>query len=139
MIKKEETIRAFEELSFKYRHPWEEEFFNEDSCPLCKIHINKDNKDEKGCRGCPLADTDGHGGCALTESYKEARISLITINISEYNKRFPSKMVYLNVPDSFIARALFFEKYLEVIKKINAERFTIKGWTFFEEIERIIY
>ena len=128
MINKRITIRAFEELSYKYRHPWGREFFNEDSCPLCKIHI----KDEEGCRGCPLAYRNGIGGCGLFKSYGKARRNLIEINKSGYNRRFPLKEQYPNVPDSFIARAQFFEKYVKIIKKIDAERFTNKGWKYFE-------
>ena len=132
MTKKEETVRAFEELSFKYRHPLEEEFYNEDSCPLCKIH----NKDGEGCIGCPLADKDGNMGCGDFASFKSARMSVTSINKGVLNTIFPSKKSHPNISDSFIARAQFFEKYLEVIKTIDAERFTNKGWKYFEEIDR---
>ena len=128
MTIKEETIRAFEELSFKYRHPWKEEFFDEDSCPLCKIHSDIVYE----CKGCPLADKDGNIGCEDFVSFEEARMSLNSINKGLFNTRFPSKKSHPNVPDSFIARAQFFEKYLEVIKTIDAERFTNKGWKYFE-------
>ena len=128
MTKKEETIRAFEELSFKYRHPWGREFFDLDSCSLCKIHSGSGDE----CKGCPLADKDGNMGCGNFASFGEARMSLNLINKGLFNTRFPSKKNHPNVPDSFIAKAQFFEKYLEVIKTIDAERFTNKGWKYFE-------
>ena len=87
MIKKEETIRAFEKLSFKYRHPWGREFFDVATCALCKIHEGILNK----CKGCPLADKDGNIGCGDFVSFEEARMSSTSINKGVLNTIFPSK------------------------------------------------
>jgi hypothetical protein len=123
MTKKERTIKAFEKLAWRYRNPLGLIFFTSSHCPLCVIHDMM-----RGCRGCPLASKRGHGECFDFTSCRNARKKNRELtHIDSHDK--PCK--------EFIKRAEFFEKYLPVIKKWPASRFTKKGWKYSgDEISR---
>ena len=123
MSKKKRTIVAFKELAYKYKHPVDKIFFRTTYCPLCTIH------QEDKCYGCPLATKEGGRGCREFRTFKAAD------NAMGY-KFIVAEWFYHEVKKEFDARAVFFEKYLSVIEKIPAERFTKNGWKFFEELDR---
>jgi len=115
MNKKQLTIRACQELAEKYRNPEGKEFFHSESCPLCPIHIS--------CRGCPLQRKRGVGyGCVDFKTFKKA-------SAAEAKSPLAQKR-------AFNARARFFDKIIPILEKIPAARFTKKGWTYFEELDR---
>lgn len=127
MNKKQRTIKATRELIKKYREvtPGNLRYsFDISSCPLCKIH-----HPEYICEGCPLANTDGDMGCTDFRSYAIARIAR-----KDYDE-IPSYS-FSEVKKAFEKRAQFHEKALEIYRGIPAERFTVKGWEYFDELDR---
>ena len=71
-------------------------------CPLCKI-FNKDHSPYY-CKGCPVADQNGDIGC---ESLAYFDLVLAKLRLD------------------------FWKRNLEKIKRTPKERFTKKGWVFF--------
>ena len=114
MNKKDRTIKAHRQLAEKYRSG-EGEFFAIVSCSLCLIHASYGGR-RNGCCGCPLANENGNTGCFYFKSYMRA-----------YDTK---------TPESFDLRAQFHEKIIPILEKIPAERFTRKGWTYFNELDR---
>ncbi len=110
MNKKERTIKAHRQLAEKYRSG-KGRFFEVGYCSLCLIH-RLDGK----CHSCPLANECGRMGCCDFMSYDAA--------------------VYRRSPEAFELRAQFHEKIIPILEKIPAERFTRKGWTYFNELDR---
>jgi len=130
--KKQRTIRACRELARKYRDPQGEYFFTYDDCLLCKIHFFRNFIDSKNnCLGCPLANKDGKKGCIEFKSFNKAYKKFN--EISSLSTFFYED---LKTPKEFIKRAEFFEKIIPILERIPAERFTKKGWRYFDELNR---
>lgn len=119
--RKEQTIKACKELRKKYLDPKEKIFFDANFCSLCSIHTSNGCD----CKGCPLANKHGDGGCFEFKSGRKADASCK----NGYPKRKkPNK--------AFVARADFFKKIIPILRKIPARRFTESGWTYFYELDR---
>ena len=125
MTNKDRTILACWKLAEKYRKPQGEKFFLPGSCPLCKIH------DRFTCKGCPLATETGKSGCWQFKSNIKAQAFLSKFD--SLLNLYPAKN---KTSITFISRAEFFEKIIPILEKIPAKRFTKKGWTYFNELDR---
>ena len=125
--KKWRTIKACRELAAKYREPEGRCFFEIGHCSICDIHYKDDNWDRK-CVGCPLANECGGGGCGHFASNYTAQEYLRS---HQYNT---DKIILTN--PAFDARAAFFDKIIPILDRIPAERFTKRGWKYFNELDR---
>ena len=135
MTKKEQTIKAWKELIEKHKKPVGRRFFHTISCPLCTIrqHIF-------GCNGCPLSNRDGLIGCTDFASYKNLKNLSKTERCEDGTMCFDSdyfcRQINEKLNEAFNKIVESLEKYLPVLEKIPAERFTKEGWTYFEELDR---
>ena len=127
MTNKEKTIKAFKELIERYMRPIGQSFGHWDTCPLCEIfHVRRRKLSRsrkstiKDCQGCPLADKNGEMGCINFESYP---------HVDADSKFTPFSIKQL---EALERRAKFFEKYLPIIEKMPARKFTISGWSYFK-------
>lgn len=122
--KKQRTLKAVRDLEEKYRFPDGQEFFNADFCALCHIHNTGGVFYLSRCIGCPLAAEDGQPGCMDFSTYLEAKIAHKRIEVSPRARR------------TFNARADFFKKIYPILEAIPPERFTKRGWKYFNELDR---
>ncbi len=130
--KKQKTIEACKELIYKYKHPHGHAFFNQTVCPLCIIHHNVLTA---SCSGCPLAVKYIFYGCLLFKSSQDAKetyLDILSRNELHGKAEFPLEE---QVPKEFVARAKFFEKIIPILETLPKSKFTISGWTYFEEIK----
>ena len=133
MTKKERTIKACRELAAKYRKPEGRLFFCWLGCPLC--HIHKPHPCTI-CDGCPLAETYSppalhRPGCYQFRTAQNARKLVGDI----YKGKGHKKQNHMT-NDAFDARAAFFDKIIPILEGIPAERFTKRGWKYFDMLDR---
>ncbi len=124
LTKKQQTINAHRALIKKYRNPVGQVFCTTSSCKLCLVHdhINKD------CYGCPMSLEKGLMGCMDFQSYQNLGNIKYTTLITKIPNKYQQEKLEL--------RAQFHEKIIPILEKIPAKRFTKRGWTYFDELDR---
>jgi hypothetical protein len=76
-------------------------------------------------------------GCIEFNSYKKALQSLVALPFTYPQHMFRLEKIRKSILiKTFQKRADFFKKYLPVIKKIPAYRFTSARWKYFDELDR---
>ena len=126
MNKKERSIKALDAFIFQVKSNFPVSVGVTDDCNFCIIHLRdlkQTVKFDDVCKGCPFANRRGGSGCSIYDTYQELRYE----NPEDIDPYIISR-VHQNL-----------KAIRKVLISIPAERFTRKGWKYFEELKPLIF